>query len=183
MSSICRFLVAVSAALLLAGPASALTITPDPVHHERNGGATLDADVTLISAVGNTLSFQLTVNVGSIIGLDFSFLGTPTISGPTFNFTAGGSVSASGSEIDGTATDFFGTEVQVVFDETVDAGESSGVISISFANAVAAGYQGAITFDTGVAVDELYDTLAVPEPGTTLLMGSLLGVLVLRRRG
>jgi len=179
-----RALLATFTALLLAGPAAALTITPDPVTHLRGGGSTLDADVALVSAVGSTLSFQLTVNVGSIIELDFSFLGSPTIGGPSFNFTSSGSVSASGSEIGGTATDIFGTEVQVVFDESVDAGESSGIISITFASAVAAGYQGAITFDTGVAQDELYTTQAsVPEPGALLLVSTVAAAgLVARRR-
>jgi hypothetical protein len=183
MPSIRRLALAVSSALLLAGPAAAVTITPDPVNHQRDGGTTLDADVTLVSSSGSSLSFQLTVNVGGIIGLDFSFLGSPDLGGPSFNFTSGGSVSASGSEIGGTATDFFGTEVQVVFDETVDAGESSGIITIDFASTVLAGYQGAITFDTGVAADETYDTAAdVPEPHAWLLVGSTVAALSVRRR-
>lgn len=183
MLSPCRTFLALAAAVLLAGPAAAVTINPDPVNHQRGGGSTLDADVFLISALGDTLSFQLTVNVGSIIGLDFSFLGSPNLGGPTFNFTTGGSVSASGSEIDGTATDFFGTEVQVVFDETVDAGESSGIISITFASSVLAGFEGAITFDTGLAIDETYVTEAsVPEPAALLLMSTLGGAVLAARR-
>ena len=70
-----------------------------------------------------------------------------------------------------------------MFDETVDAGESSGIITINFANAVVGGFQGGITFDTGVAVDSFYETSSVPEPGSALLMGALLAAgLVVRRR-
>jgi len=176
-----RPLLAACAALLLAGPAAALTITPSPVNHTRGGAVPLDADVIVLSIVGSTINFQLTVTTGAITRLDFSFLGSPTLAGPSFNFTSGGSVGGGG--IGGTATDFFGTEVQVVFDEQVDAGESSGVISISFQNALASGYQGAITFDNGLALDEVYDVIDAPEPGLLALVAvSLLGVCLLRRR-
>jgi hypothetical protein len=177
-----RPLLAAAAFLLLAAPAAALSITPDPVNHSRTAaetGGPLDADVTLVSAVGDTLTFQLSVTTGSITRLDFSFLGSPTLAGPSFNFTTGGSVSGAG--IGGTATDVFGTEVQVVFDESVDAGESSGLIAISFASSVVAGYEGAIAFDNGFAVDETYLT-ELPEPATALLLASALALVGRRRR-
>lgn len=167
----------------LSGSAAALSITPDPIHQERLSGApggALDADVDVLSISGSTIEFQLTVHTGSLLRLDFSFLGSPDLGGPTFNFTTGGSVSGAG--IGGTATDVFGTEVQVVFDESVDAGESTGVITIGFASAVGDGYQGAITFDNGYALDETYDIVAVPEAGTLLLLGAALASLRSRRR-
>lgn len=184
MSKICRSSFLLLAAVLLAGPASALTLSPDPVSQVRGGGdpgGPLDAEVSFVSIVGDTLSVQLTVNTGSITQLDFSFLGSPSIGGPVFNFTSGGAVVAAGSEIGGTATDLFGTEVQVVFDESVDAGESSGVISITFQNAIAAGFEGAITFDNGAASDELYAVIAVPEASALLLLGGALAGLARRR--
>jgi hypothetical protein len=171
--------VLVSAVLLLsAGAATALSINPNPVNQLR--GATLDADVTLLSLSGDTMTFQLSVTTGGITQIDvsmlFDSLGAPTL----FSFVSATGVNASTGDVGATAINAV-NEAQIIFDSTVTAGNTSDEFWVQFDAAIQQTWEGGITFDTGVAQDSTYTI--TPEPSTLLLMGSALGGLaVLGRR-
>jgi hypothetical protein len=174
--------VLVSAGLLFsAGAAGALSIDPNPVNQQRDGGTTLDADVSLISLSGDTMTFQLAVTTGSISRIDVSMLFDEITLPTAFSY-----VSAVGTNT-GTGTESFAsavnavTEGQFTLSATVDAGETSDQFWVRFDAPIQALWDGTITFDTGTAVSENYSV--TPEPTTLVLIGSgLVGLAASGRR-
>lgn len=173
----------VAAALLLAaGATTALTIDPNPVNQTRGTypDITLDADVTLVSLSGDTMTFELSVTTGGITRIDVSMLFDALPVPSAFNFvTAAGTNGGPGVDVT-PSVPMGGAEAQFVFASTVGYGDTVDQFWVQFANDIQDTWVGTITFDNGLGQDSTY--AIIPEPGTLLLMGGALGGLGLLRR-
>jgi PEP-CTERM motif-containing protein len=168
---------------LVAASAQATLINPNPVSEVRGSGSpggSLSADVTALSIVGNTATFQLSVVTGSVTAIDLGML-LNNISSPTaFDFVTGASFAGSTGTGGTTSIAGGGTQANFVFTSAVAAGGSSKQLVVTFASPVPTGYFGSVIFDNGFATTKTYQ---VPEPYVLALLGICLGGLAgLRRR-
>jgi hypothetical protein len=164
--------------LLSAGAAAALTIDPNPVNQTRD--STLDADVALLSHVGDTMTFQLSVTTGAITQIDISMLFDDLQNPTSMSFVTSAGTHLGTGDMAMTAIAAV-SEAQFIVIGTVGAGQTSDEFWVQFDAGIREGWEGAITFDTGIAQDSVYATV-IPEPGTSLLMGGALAGLALMRR-
>src|SRR5262245_48938605 len=155
---------AVAAAIcLFAAPAHALSISPNPVNETRGAGASggsLNANLTALSIVGNTATFQLSVVTGSITGIDISMLLNSIAAPSAFNFVTGASFAGSG--IGGTSS-FTTSQASFDFSSVIGAGQSSRQLVVTFTSPILATWQGTANFDNGFITTKQY-TVVAPEP-------------------
>jgi hypothetical protein len=174
-------LLALAAGLwLFAAPAHALSITPNPVNETRAPGApggSLDANLSALSVVGNTATFQLSVVTGSITGIDVSMLLNSLTTPTAFNFVTGASFAGAG--IGGTSS-FTTSQASFDFSSVIGAGQSSRQLVVTFANPILATWAGTANFDNGFATSKSY-TVVVPEPLGFALAALGLAAIALRR--
>ena len=168
---------------LLAAPAHALSITPNPVNETRGAGASggsLNANLSALSVSGNTAVFQLSVVTGSITGIDVSMLLNSIAAPSAFNFVTGAAFAGSG--IGGTAAVAAGGgAANFDFSSVIGAGQSSRQLVVTFANPILATWQGTANFDNGFITSKQY-TVTAPEPASVALAGLALGALAAARR-
>lgn len=174
-----KILLALAAAALLpllpAGAAQALSITPNPVNQTRGS---LDADVYLVSIAGDTLTLQVSVNAGSLVGLDVSLLSDGG-SGVSLISSAGSN--AGTGDVGATVVNVL-TEAQYTFSAAIGAGQTSDELVIQYDMPLQAGWSGSLGLDDGAIVGSSFSIVAVPEPALGLLLGAaLLGAGALRR--
>lgn len=167
-------------ALAWAGSASALSIDPDPVNHQRDGGATLNADVALVASDTDTLTFQLSVTTGSITRIDVSMLFDSLTLPSAFSYVSAVGTNTGTGDVGFVSAVSAVTEGEFFVNGTVDAGETSDEFWVQFDAPIQLTWEGAITFDNGLALDESY--VITPEPGTLALTGLGMGILLLARR-
>lgn len=171
------FAALVATALLLGSQAThALSIDPDPVNQTRGG---LDADVHLVSIAGDTMTVQVTVSSGLLLGLDVSMLFDDIDAPGLFSFVSSASTLAGTGDVGASALNFV-TEAQFLFGAGIGAGQSSDQLVIQFDAPIALGWEGAFSLDDGLALDSTY--MIVPEPGVALLLAGGLGMLAGARR-
>jgi len=178
-------LLAIAAGIwLVAAPAHALSITPNPINETRTAGApggSLNANLTELSIVGNTLTFQLSVVTGSITGIDVSMLLNNLAAPSAFDFVTGASFAGSG--IGGTAgVAAGGSAANFDFSSVIGAGQSSRQLVVTFAGPIPVTWAGTVNFYNGFATSKSY-TVVAPEPVSVALVGLGLAALgALRRR-
>jgi hypothetical protein len=167
----------VAAAGLLLGSQTAhgLSINPDPVNQTRTG---LNANVSLVGITGNSLSVQVSVTSGTMLALDVSMLFDDLALPTVFSFVTAASTIA-GPGVNATAIAAV-TEANFLFGAGIGAGQTSDVLVITFDAPIAQGFEGAFTFDNGIAVDSAY--AVVPEPSVAVLFSAGLVLLGIRRR-
>ncbi|HTO09754.1 MAG TPA: PEP-CTERM sorting domain-containing protein [Myxococcota bacterium] len=168
---------------LVAGSARAGLINPNPVSEVRGAsapGGSLSADVTALSIVGNTATFQLSVVTGSVTGVDLGMLLNSLSAPTTYDFVSGASFAGSTGTGGTASVGGGGTQAQFDFTTPVLAGQSSKQLVVTFVSAVPTGYFGSVNFDNGFVTTKSYQ---VPEPAALALLGLWLGGLSgLRRR-
>jgi len=166
---------------LIAAPAHALSITPNPINETRAAGApggSLNANLSALSVSGNTATFQLSVVTGSITGIDVSMLLNSLTTPSAFNFVTGASFAGAG--IGGTSS-FTSSQAAFDFSTPIGAGQSSRQLLVTFTATVQPTWAGTVNFDNGFATSKSY-TVVVPEPLGLALAGLGLAALGLRRR-
>ena len=177
-------LLALAAGLwLFASPAHALSINPNPLNETRAAGApggSLDANLSALSVVGNTATFQLSVVTGSITGIDISMLLNSLTTPTAFNFVTGASFAGAG--IGGTsAVASGGSAANFDFSSVIGAGQSSRQLVVTFASPIQTTWAGTANFDNGFVTSKSY-SVVVPEPLSTALLGLGIAAIALRRR-
>ena len=162
----------VLAITLLGSAASALSVDPNPINNTR---VDLDADLNVLSVVGDTITFQLEVHLGTITAVEVTLLND---GGSGFNFLAGGSTNAGTGDVAMNPFDN-GLGGVITFFGTVNAGETSDELVVQFEDAIQADWIGAINFSNGIVQNESYTI--TPEPGSLALLLASLPLLAARR--
>jgi hypothetical protein len=158
--------------VLSGGAATALSISPNPVNATKPG---FDADLNLISIVGDTMTVQVSVNVGTLTAFEVSLL-TDGLGGfsfiPVVSSNAGTGDVAMANLYNVANQGFFGV---------VNAGQTSDEIVLQFDAPITQGWTGNINLSDGIITSVGYTI--VPEPGTLALVGTgLIMMGSIRRR-